>query len=276
MTTNDGISVLMSVYHKEQPEFLEIAVRSMVEQTRTPDEIVIVEDGPLTPDLYDMLSFLEERYPKLIKRYPLELNQGLGLALKYGVERCQYALIARMDSDDISVERRLEIQENTFKDNPNLDMVGGHISEFIDDYTQPISVRKVPLSHDDIVRYQRMRSAFNHMTVMFKKAAVLNAGNYEDGLYMEDDLLWANMISSGANLVNIDEVLCYVRVGNGMFERRGGLRYLTLYQKARKLMYQRGQINYREYLYGGFIQSVVSIVPSKLRQLIFMKLLRKN
>lgn len=275
MTENYGISVLISVYHKENPEFLELAVRSMIEQTRVPDEVVIVEDGPLTQPLYEKLSQLEEHYPTLIKRYPLSKNQGLGLALKYGVEQCNYSLIARMDSDDISVKHRLEVQEKKFIENPKLDMVGGHISEFIDDYKSPVSSRIVPLSNEDIIKYQRMRSAFNHMTVMFKKEAVLRAGNYEDGLYMEDDLLWANMIASGAVTMNVAENLCYVRVGNGMFERRGGLRYLKLYQKARKLMYQRGQINYWEYVYGGLVQCIVSIVPSKLRQIIFMKMLRR-
>ena len=67
------------------------------------------------------------------------------------------------------------------------------------------------------------------MTVMFKKDMVLKAGNYEDGLYMEDDLLWLNMIAAGAKTGNLDQILCKVRVGAGMFERRGGLRYFKLY-----------------------------------------------
>ena len=114
------------------------------------------------------------------------------------------------------------------------------------------------------------------MTVMFKKEMVLKAGNYEDGLYMEDDLLWLNMISAGARTGNVDQILCKVRVGAGMFERRGGLRYLKLYRQARKRMQARGQISYGEYLKSVLIQVVVALCPGFVRQFIFLKLLRKS
>jgi len=158
----------------------------------------------------------------------------------------------------------------------NLDLLGGHIAEFIDQPDEIVSYRRVPINHEDIIAYQRMRSAFNHMTVMFKKEMVLKAGNYEDGLYMEDDLLWLNMISAGARTGNVDQILCKVRVGAGMFERRGGLRYLKLYRQARKRMHARGQISYGEYLKSVLIQVVVALCPGFVRQFIFLKLLRKS
>ena len=139
-----------------------------------------------------------------------------------------------------------------------------------------VSYRRVPTQHADIVAYQRMRSAFNHMTVMFKKDMVLKAGNYEDGLYMEDDLLWLNMIAAGAKTGNLDQILCKVRVGAGMFERRGGPRYLKLYRQARQRMLKRGQISYMEYAKSVAIQMVVALCPGFVRQFIFMKLLRKS
>ena len=144
------------------------------------------------------------------------------------------------------------------------------------DLIEIVSYRRVPIKHEDIIAYQRMRSAFNHMTVMFKKEMVLKAGNYEDGLYMEDDLLWLNMISAGARTGNVDQILCKVRVGAGMFERRGGLRYLKLYRQARQRMHARGQISYGEYLKSVLIQVVVALCPGFVRQFIFLKLLRKS
>ncbi|MCP8922392.1 amylovoran biosynthesis protein AmsE, partial [Streptococcus oralis] len=139
-----------------------------------------------------------------------------------------------------------------------------------------VSYRRVPTQHADIVAYQRMRSAFNHMTVMFKKDMVLKAGNYEDGLYMEDDLLWLNMIAAGAKTGNLDQILCKVRVGAGMFERRGGSRYLKLYRQARQRMLERGQISYMEYAKSVAIQAIVALCPGFVRQFIFVKLLRKR
>lgn len=275
MSENRKFSVLMSVYIKENPTFLEEAVESILHQTLKPSEVVIVEDGPLTPELYQVLEKLETQSSIPIKRYPLEQNRGLGLALQYGVLQCQYDVIARMDTDDIAVEDRFE-QQFVLMEKENLDLLGGHIAEFIDQPDEIVSYRRVPTKHEDIIAYQRMRSAFNHMTVMFKKEMVLKAGNYEDGLYMEDDLLWLNMISAGARTGNVDQILCKVRVGAGMFERRGGLRYLKLYRQARQRMHARGQISYGEYLKSVLIQVVVALCPGFVRQFIFLKLLRKS
>lgn len=269
------ISALYSVYKNENPVFLNEAIMSMINQTRKVDEIVIIEDGPLTDELYNILSKLEAEFPKLIKRYPLSENKGLGLALKYGVEKCRYELIARMDTDDISIEDRIRLQENEFIYDKELDIVGGHIAEFDENPEECHSTRKVPLIHDDIVKYQKLRSAFNHVTVMFKKDAVIKAGNYEDGIYMEDDLLWHNMIATGAKTKNLDIVLCKVRVGSGMYERRGGNTYLKLYASARKIMLERKQISYFDYVYSIMIQVIVAIVPVGIRKFIFQKLLRK-
>ena len=275
MSEKQQFSVLMSVYIKENPIFLKYAIESIQNQTMKPSEIILVEDGPLTPELYQVLDQVEAESEIPVKRCPLEENQGLGLALRYGVLQCQYDIIARMDTDDIAVPDRFE-QQIHLMEQENLDLLGGHIAEFIDNPKEVVSYRRVPTQHADIVAYQRMRSAFNHMTVMFKKNMVLKAGNYEDGLYMEDDLLWLNMIAAGARTGNIDQILCRVRVGAGMFERRGGLRYLKLYRQARQRMLERNQISYIEYAKSVGIQAVVALCPGFVRQFIFVKLLRKS
>ena len=275
MSEKQQFSVLMSVYIKENPIFLKYAIESIQNQTMKPSEIILVEDGPLTPELYQVLDQVEAESEIPVKRCPLEENQGLGLALRYGVLQCQYDIIARMDTDDIAVPDRFE-QQIHLMEQENLDLLGGHIAEFIDNPKEVVSYRRVPTQHADIVAYQRMRSAFNHMTVMFKKNMVLKAGNYEDGLYMEDDLLWLNMIAAGARTGNLDQILCRVRVGAGMFERRGGLRYLKLYRQARQRMLERNQISYIEYAKSVGIQAVVALCPGFVRQFIFVKLLRKS
>ena len=275
MSEKQQFSVLMSVYIKENPIFLKDAIKSIQNQTMKPSEIILVEDGPLTSELYQVLDQIEAESEIPVKRCPLEENQGLGLALRYGVLQCQYDIIARMDTDDIAVADRFE-QQIHLMEQENLDLLGGHIAEFIDNPEEIVSYRRVPTQHTEIVSYQRMRSAFNHMTVMFKKDMVLKAGNYEDGLYMEDDLLWLNMIAAGARTGNVDQILCRVRVGAGMFERRGGLRYLNLYRQARQRMLERNQISYIEYAKSVGVQAVVALCPGFVRQFIFVKLLRKS
>ena len=198
-------SVLMSLYIKEKVEYAEACFESLLRQTVLADEWVIVEDGPLTDDMYRLLDRYEDEHPGLIKRVPFETNRGLGLALRDGVEACTYDLIARMDTDDIAREDRFEKQLAMFEADDTLDICGSHIKEFVDSLDNVISQRIVPVTDAAIKAYQKRRDAFNHMTVMYKKKSVLKAGNYQSCMLMEDTLLWVNMILNGANCANVDD-----------------------------------------------------------------------
>lgn len=269
-------SVLLSLYIKEKPRYLQDCFESLLNQTVPAAEWVIVEDGPLSQELYQVLDTYQERYPGLIKRVPLEKNVGLGLALREGMLHCSHELVARMDTDDIARPERFEKQLACFEKDPALDICGSHILEFDTDPQHPNAVRKVPLVHEDIVRYQKSRSAFNHVTVMFKKSSVLRAGNYEDAPLMEDDMLWVRMLLSGAKGMNIDEYLVDVRTGAGMIERRGGIAYLKKYCDGRRKILETGFISRFEYYKTVVIQAVVALVPNSIRFLIFTKLLRDS
>lgn len=270
-----SFSVLMSVYYKEKPEYLKECLDSLVNQTVKATEFVIVEDGPLTDGLYGVLDSYENMYPGLIKRIRLERNCGLGLALKAGVPECSYELIARMDSDDICVKDRFEKQLALFDKYPDLDICGSYIKEFDTSVDNVIAVRKVPLSQPEIEKYQKTRSAFNHVTVMFKKNAVLEAGNYEDCPLMEDDMLWVRMLLNNAQGMNIDESLVYVRTGISMIERRGGFDYFKKYKSARKKILDTGYISKFDYYKTIAVQLVVAMMPRSIRLFVFTKLLRR-
>lgn len=168
-------SVLMSLYKKEKPEYLELALDSMLNQTISPDEIILVEDGPLTGELYEVLN----KYP-MLHRIKNETNLGLGLALNVGLKECRNELVARMDTDDCSKPDRCEKQLARFLEKPYLAIVGSHIDEFVGDINNVISQRIVPTSSEDIYNFAKKRSAFNHPAVMYSKTAVLNNGGYSD------------------------------------------------------------------------------------------------
>ena len=206
-----NFSVLMSLYIKEKAEYFCECMDSLLSQTIVPNEIVIVLDGPISSEVEQRLLEYEKKNPNLIKRVPLEKNMGLGLALKEGVCHCSNDIIARMDTDDIARRDRFELQLKEFEKNPELDICGSHIIEFEGTIDNKLSERKVPITHEEIAQYQKKRSAFNHMTVMYKKSAVLKAGNYEHCPLMEDDMLWIRMLLSGARCLNIDDYLVYAR-----------------------------------------------------------------
>lgn len=268
-------SVLMSIYIKEKPEYVRACFRSLLEQTVQADEWVVVEDGPLTEEMYALLDQYQKDLPGLIHRVPLEKNQGLGLALRAGVPECKYDLIARMDTDDIARKDRFEKQLAMFEKNPDLDICGSDIDEFEDTPDTIVAKRTVPSTHEEIVKYQKRRDAFNHMTVMFKKKAVLSAGNYESCPLMEDTYLWARMLKNGSRGVNINEPLVFARIGHDMFERRGGWSYFKKYRAGKKQVLKTGFISRWDYLYTVGIQFIVALVPGKLRGFIFKKLLHR-
>lgn len=271
----EEFSVLMSLYIKEKPEYLRACMDSVLSQTALPSQIVIVKDGPLTPELEAVLTEYANREPELYTIVPLETNRGLGLALAEGMHYCNYELVARMDTDDIARADRFEKQLAAFADNPDLDICGSHIDEFVGDPENIVAKRTVPLTDAAIRKYQKRRDAFNHVTVMFKKSAVLRAGNYQSCLLMEDTYLWVNMLNSGAKTMNIDDILVHVRIGNDMFERRGGLAYFKKYRTGRRQVYKTGFISWWDYIYTLIIQFAVAIMPNKLRGWVFTTLLHK-
>ncbi|QFJ55862.1 glycosyltransferase [Pseudobutyrivibrio xylanivorans] len=270
-----ALSVLMSLYIKEKTEYARECFESLLRQTVPADEWVIVEDGPLTDEMYHLLDEYQEQYPRLIKRVRLEINGGLGLALKAGVPVCSNELIARMDTDDIAREDRFEKQLAVFENNPTLDICGSYVDEFEDSHNIIVARRTVPIKHEDIIEYQKKRDAFNHVTVMFKKSAVLAAGNYQSCPLMEDTYLWARMIMSGAKCANVNESLVYVRIGKGMYERRGGWSYFKKYKSGQKMVNDLGYTSRQDFFLTVTIQFIVAMMPGWLRGFVFKRILHR-
>lgn len=269
-------SVLMSLYIKEKPEYFRQCMNSILEQTILPDEIVIVKDGPLTDELEAVLAEYVHNNTQLYTIVPLEKNVGLGMALAHGILACRNELIARMDTDDICRKDRFEKQIAMFEQRPELDICSSHIKEFYDTPDVINATRMVPIDEQEILQYQKRRDSFNHVAVMYKKAAVLGAGNYQHALLMEDSLLWVNMMRNGAKCANVDDYLVYVRTGRDMYARRGGLSYFKKYRSGRKEIYKTGYISYWDYLYTLMVQLVVALLPNSLRRFVFNKLLRNQ
>ena len=268
-------SVLMSLYLKEKPEYLNEALKSVINQTVKPNEIVIVYDGPITTELKSVVEQYVSNNPGLIKIIDNPENKGLGLALADGVPQCTYELIARMDTDDICRKDRFEKQLEEFVKDPRLDICGSHILEFEEKEENIVARRRVPLVDKDIKEYQKRRDGFNHVSVMFKKKSVLAAGNYQSCLLMEDTLLWANMFMNGAKGKNIDDYLVYVRIGKDMYERRGGFDYYKKYKAGTRKVYETGYISWVDYKMTLIVQFIVAAIPNRVRGFVFKNLLHR-
>jgi glycosyltransferase involved in cell wall biosynthesis len=273
MTT---FSVTISVYKNDTPDHFSLAMNSIIEQTFPPNEIVLTIDGPISASLSDIISKYEKELCNL-KIIRIPENKGQGIAHQIGVINCSHELIAIMDSDDIAVKDRFEKQIKCFEENPDIDILGGFIAEFIDDRDNIISIRSVPLEDNLIKKYLKRRCPFNQMTVMVRKNSVLNAGNYQDWYFEEDYYLWCRMFLNGCKFKNIPNILVYVRVGKAMYNRRGGWKYFKSEIKLQRFMLDNKIIIQFEYIINVVIRFVVQIImPNTIRGLFFRYFFRNK
>ncbi len=266
-------SVLMAVYAKESPAYFQIAIDSMLQQTVPPTQFVLVCDGPLTPALDAVI----EGYGEKLDAVRLPENKGLGEALRAGLLQCRCALVARMDSDDISLPDRCEKQLAAFAADDTLDILSGVVEEFTDDPSSPASRRVVPLTHAEIVRYSKRRCPFNHPCVMFKKQAVLDAGSYNnDFVYNEDYDLWMRMLANGAKTANLPDVLLKQRSPAAQIQRRGGKAYAKSFYAMRKGYVKKGWISRNDFIRSAYPQYIVSRMPNGMRGMVYRAVRRKE
>jgi glycosyltransferase involved in cell wall biosynthesis len=253
-------SVLMAVYSKEDPDHFRTALESVwVKQTLKPNEIVLIKDGPLTQELDNVMEQFGRIAP--LKIYTLDKNLGLGIALSKGIHLCSNELIARMDSDDISVPDRFEKQIKFMMNHPQVDIVGTFIAEFNESTDQVCSERKLPSHSKDILNFARRRNPLNHMTVVFKKSAVLSAGNYKPFLGYEDYHLWVRMLQNGATFFNIPESLVFARIGNNMHARRHGFDFFIQELKLQKELHRIKFLNSNYYIQNIFLRAIPRLFP---------------
>ena len=263
-------SVLMSLYKKEKPEYLRLALDSMLNQTVAPDEIVLVEDGPLTDELYAVL----EDYP-MIRRVKNETNLGLGLALNVGLKECKNELVARMDTDDCSKPERCEKQLERFLEKPYLAIVGSHIDEFIGDPSNVISQRIVPTTSEEIYNFAKKRSAFNHPAVMYSKTAVLDNNGYADLKRNQDVDLFGRMQFEGYKAENIDEALLWFRSSDELAKRRKSWQNTWSYIATIRKFWKMGYSSFADYAMVALAQTGMYLMPVKMQNYIYKKFLRK-
>lgn len=269
-----NISVLLPIYKGDTPSELACAIESIANQSRLPEEVFIVKDGPLTDDLESVLRKKSNNFPTTIHTYQIRENQGLGNALRVGLKKCSYDVVARMDADDISIPSRFERQLIFLNKNSEVDIVGGYIEEFDSDPNDPIARREVPTRHDDIERMARFRNPMNHATVMFDKESVLKAGNYRGVDRMEDYDLWIRLLLNGATFGNIPEVLVKVRGGQKMYGRRGGLEYAREEIRTQIEFYRRGFTSFPIFIFNSLTRVSLRLIPNRMRGTLYQVVAR--
>ncbi len=275
MKERPKFSVLLSFYHKENPDFFRQSLKSMEEQTLRADETVLVEDGPVTPELDALAEDFKTRMPN-VKIIRLPMNVNLGKALNEGLKHCSHNLVARMDADDVAKPQRFEKQVNFMAEHPDVDIVSAWMEEFNESTDNVFSVKALPATHEEICKYLKKRNPFNHPTVMFRKKAVLRAGGYLHKPLFEDWYLWARMYLDGARFANIQESLLYFRASDEMYRRRGGYAYALQSAKFQWTLNRLGVISPFKAIQSNLLRSTVYLLPNSVRRWIYSTFLRKK
>ncbi|WHZ31950.1 glycosyltransferase [Desemzia incerta] len=273
--SNSKFSVLLSVYQKEKEEYLSNSLQSIINQTVVPDEIILVEDGPLNRNLDDVINRFVAEYPGLFKIVKLEKNVGLGLALNEGLKNSSHELVARMDTDDIAKPNRFEKQLQAFETNPQFSIVGSNIDEFVSDPSNVVSRRVVPEKNSAILKFSKRRNPFNHPSVMYKKSDVLSSGGYRDFRRNQDYDLFVRMLNNGYIGFNIQQSLLFFRADAGNLNRRKSWTKTKSDIYLRYTFYKKGYSSLNDFLIttGGFL--LVFVTPISFFNFINKKLLRK-
>ena len=272
-------SVLLSVYYKESPFSVRAALYSVFEnQTLKPSECVMIKDGPLTKELEAVLYDFDNKYPEVLNVISLPENKGLGNALRIGAKACKYDYIARMDTDDISRPNRFEKQIKFLKEHPEIDIVGSNIEEFNESPGDLNRFKVNPEFHDQLIARIKLKSPFNHPSIMMRKDALMKAGNYDgDLLLFEDYSLFLRMWLSGAKFHNLQEVLLDFRVGSGLetIQRRSGKHYIDKERRFLKYAQEIGAFNKLDVLKNKCVKFPIRILPPKVVLFIYNTFLRK-
>ena len=268
-------SVLIAVYAKETPAHLAQSLESIFRQDLPPDEVILVEDGPLTAALDEVIDRFKEQH-EILHTVKLPQNQGLGLALKEGLTHCQYDIVARMDSDDISKPQRFSKEMAWMEAHPETDIVGSWTDEFADESGKVISTRRLPEDHEALLRFSRYRNPMNHPTVMFRKAAVEQAGSYRHRDLFEDYDLWIRMLQQGARFHNLQESLLMFRLSPQLYSRRGGRHYIRREIAFQRWMHEVGHINGVRLVVNITIRTLIRLIPEGLRIYGYLFFLRRQ
>ncbi len=271
-TLNDpyALSVVLPVHAGVDPAHLRRALTSVYDQSLLPQEIVLVEDGPLSPDHHDVLEAFAGSTPPL-HRLTLSENQGAAVANQAGLNHASAPWIAKMDADDIAVPARFEFQVEALR-TEKYDLVGAAMLEFEGDEDNVIGVRQLPSEHRDIARYMRMNNPINHPTAVYRREMAIAAGGYQSMRFMQDYDFFARMLVAGARMHNLAEPLVLFRADPAMFRRRRSAAMfrceLTLQQRLRSY----GLIGRPRMIANLAVRSLFRLLPAGLMRRIYRRL----
>lgn len=207
------VTVGIPYYFKTNKNELKAAIESILQQTRKPDMVHLIQDGPVPDELVEIVKYYLDK-DNVIRHLSIPNRTGLPYALNYSIINSNTIYYARMDSDDISHPNRLERQLEYLIKYPNIDILGTWAMEFENDIHAPDNtIRKVPSDLNEIKKLFHYRNPLNHPSIVFRRDVFAKIGLYNPAfLKAQDTELYARALKKNIGIANIPEVLYYLRV----------------------------------------------------------------
>ena len=266
-------SLILCIHKKIEIDAFIKSLKSIKEQSLLPSEIIIIVDGLISEGLKNILfNFIRYNKTKIILKQNAA-NLGHGLSMRNAIKVCNHNIIIKCDADDINLRNRFKILIEEFEKDKSYELIGSYASEKIENSKY---IKKVPLKNDQIYKNLNFRNAINHQTVLFKKKAILEVGNYENLLFFEDYYLWLKLRKNKKKIKNINKVLVNVSVHQKFFERRRGHEYLKYYFAFIKRVKIKKLLDLKYIYLGIILRSIIYILNYKIFTMIFKLILRSK
>lgn len=272
--TQTPFSLLLPVYAGDKAAYFAKAFAStVVEQSRRPSDVVIVQDGPIGTELAAAVATATAESPVPVNHVRLPANVGLARALETGLQHCAHDVVARMDADDISLPTRFERQLTVIDD--GYDLVGTGMLEFDED-GRVLGQRIPPTDPDEIASTARFHDPFNHPTVVYRRSVVARAGGYRELPLMEDYWLFARMIQAGALVANLPDPLVMYRVDAGAYGRRGGWTLFRSEIALQRSLLQDAFVTRRQFARNILVRGGYRFVPVAVRRIAYRRFIVRD
>lgn len=270
------ISVLMSVYHFEKAEYLNRSLQSVWDdQSLKPNQIVLIEDGPLGTELHKVIDEWKERLQDVFCIVTNEKNIGLTKSLNKGIQYITSELIARADSDDISMPTRFALQEKFLAEHPDVDILGGAMQEFNEE-NDCLNVRRYPSTHEQARKYIMKASPLAHPSVMMRKKIFDEGLRYNEEYRTSQDVaLWFDALNAGYHIANLDDIILHFRQNSSVFKRRGRAKAWNEFKIYIKGIYRKKGLFTFYYVYP-LSRLLFRLMPARLIELVYKSNMRNK
>lgn len=194
------VTVIMSAYNSS--DTIERAISSILRQSFSELELIILNDGSTDDTEEKILAFLDKR----IKYFALD-HSGLTKSLNFGLSKARTNYIFRHDSDDWSEPERFATQMAILIENVELGLVASW-HNVVDPNGEYLGCKRIPTDDASLKRMLRWRNSFCHGSVVMRRSAIDRVGNYNESLlYSQDYDLWVRFAEAGVAFASVPEPL---------------------------------------------------------------------